>query len=53
MDAVCAKVDAANRVILLSEFLPASWNFNLVFNLISFGATVWHICELPTKASLP
>ena len=44
MDAVCAKVDAANRVTLPSFLVPSSWNCNLVFNLISFGATLWQNC---------
>ena len=41
MDAVCAKVDAANRVTLSSFPVPSSWNFSLVLNLTSFGATLW------------
>lgn len=54
MDAVCAKVDAANRVTLPSFPVPSSWNFSLVLNLTSFGATLWqngvtthpHLCCL-------
>lgn len=41
MDAVCAKVDAANRVILPFFLVPASWDFNLVYNLTCFVATLW------------
>lgn len=41
MDAVCAKVDAANRVTLPCFPVPSSWNRSLVFNLTSFGATLW------------
>lgn len=44
MDAVCAKVDAANRVTLPSFPVSSSWNFNLVFNFTSFGATLWQNC---------
>lgn len=44
MDAVCAKVDAANRVTLPSFPVPSSWNFNLFFNFTSFGATLWQNC---------
>lgn len=51
MDAVCAKVDAANRVTLL--FSSAYWNFSLLFNLTSFGATMWQNCDTthPSSAS--
>lgn len=41
MDAVCAKVDAANRVTLPSFPVPSSCNLSLVLNLTSFGATLW------------
>lgn len=44
MDAVCAKVDAANRVTFSSLPVPSSWNLSLVFNLASFGATLWPNC---------
>lgn len=45
MDAVCAKVDAANRVILPFFPVPASWDFSLVYNLTYFVATLWQNCD--------
>lgn len=41
MDAVCAKVEAANRVTLPSFPVPSPWNCCLVFHFPSSGATLW------------
>lgn len=46
MDAVCAKVDAANRVTLSSSL---NFHFFFFFFLL-LGATQWQICRLSMQA---
>lgn len=53
MDAVCAKVDAANRVTLSSFPVPSSRNCYLVFNFTSFGATLWQNCVTTYPRLMP